>query len=332
MYEVTGLPPVVGGTTVIVACPEEVTAVGAPGIPGIPGTTSSDSTEEAEVPPTFVAVEVNVYVVPLVSPVMVHEPDDPVTVHVAPPGEAVTVYEVGVPPVDGATTVTVAWPLPATAVGFPGSPGGKVGVTAEDAADADDVPSALVAVEVNVYAVPLISPVTVHEPDDPVTVHVSPPGEAVTVYEVGVPPVDGATTVTVAEAFPGTAVGVPGAPGGLRGITGAEIADCADVPTELVAVAENVYVVPLVSPDITHDVAGTVTVQVAPPGNAVTVYEAGSPPLVGATTVIVADPDDATPIGAPGIPGGKPVTETATVRRPTKVKPPSDAVVPYSTK
>ena len=44
-----------------------------------------------------------------------------------------------------------------------------------------------------------------------------------------------------------------------------------DVPAEFVAVAVNVYEVPLVSDEITHDVAGDVTVHVAPPGDAVTV-------------------------------------------------------------
>ena len=39
---------------------------------------------------------------PLVSPVIVQEVAGEITVHVAPPGEAVTVYEVGEPPEDGA--------------------------------------------------------------------------------------------------------------------------------------------------------------------------------------------------------------------------------------
>ncbi len=76
--------------------------------------------------------------------------------------------------------------------------GAATGVVEAEALDAADIPPALVAVVVNVYAVPLVSPVTVHEPDDPATVHVAPPGEAVTVYEVGAYPPVGATTVTVA--------------------------------------------------------------------------------------------------------------------------------------
>jgi hypothetical protein len=55
----------------------------------------------------------------------------------------------------------------------------------------------LVAVALKVYEVPLERPATAHDPDAPVTVQVAPPGEAVTLYEVGVPP-DPAETVTVA--------------------------------------------------------------------------------------------------------------------------------------
>jgi hypothetical protein len=81
--------------------------------------------------------------------VTVHEPDDPLTVHVAPPGEAVTVYEVGAYPPVGATTVTVAEPLPITAVGTPGIPGGAIGVTSAEDGDGAEVPAAFVAVAVN---------------------------------------------------------------------------------------------------------------------------------------------------------------------------------------
>jgi hypothetical protein len=44
----------------------------------------------------------------------------------------------------------------------------------------------------------------------------------------------------------------------------------ADVPVELEAVTLNVYAVPLVNGEIEQVVAGAVTVQVAPPGEAVT--------------------------------------------------------------
>ena len=55
-------------------------------------------------------------------PLIVHEPDAPETVQVFPPGDAVTVYADGVPPLP-ALTVIVAEPSPATAVGAGGVPG-----------------------------------------------------------------------------------------------------------------------------------------------------------------------------------------------------------------
>ena len=87
------------------------------------------------------------------------------------------------------------------------------GVTAVDATEADDVPSALMLCVVNVYAVPLVKFETVQEPEAPVTVQVSPPGDAVIRYEVGVPPDNGALTVTVAPRLIATAVGCLGAAG-----------------------------------------------------------------------------------------------------------------------
>ena len=58
----------------------------------------------------------------------------------------------GLPPLPGAVQDTVAEPLPAVAVTPVGAPGavGAAGVTAFDAAEAGPVPTALVAVTVNV--------------------------------------------------------------------------------------------------------------------------------------------------------------------------------------
>jgi len=55
------------------------------------------------------------------------------------------------------------------------------------------------------------------------------------------------------------------------GVTELELADAAEVPTELVAVEANVYEVPLVKPVTVQEVAGAVIEHVAPPGVAVTV-------------------------------------------------------------
>ena len=77
-----------------------------------------------------------------------------------------------------------------------GTPTGvTVGVEAPEAVE---VLSPFIATDVNVYPVPLVSPVTVQLPEAPVTVHVLVAScTAVTVYPVGVIP-EGAVTVTVA--------------------------------------------------------------------------------------------------------------------------------------
>jgi hypothetical protein len=82
--------------------------------------------------------------------------------------------------------------------------GAAIGVALEEAVEALEVPAPFVAVAENLYAVPFVKLVITHEPLAPVTGQVLA-GErafpelssAVTVYEVGVPPLLGATTVTV---------------------------------------------------------------------------------------------------------------------------------------
>lgn len=56
----------------------------------------------------------------------------------------------------------------------------------------------------------------------------------------------------------------------LVGVTVFEAALAAEVPAPLVALAVKVYEVPLVRPVTSHEVAGELTVQVAPPGEAAT--------------------------------------------------------------
>ena len=68
---------------------------------------------------------------------------------------------IALPPLAGADHVTVAEPLPATAVGAAGAAGTAAGVTALEAGDASPVPTALVAATVKVYAVPFVKPDTV---------------------------------------------------------------------------------------------------------------------------------------------------------------------------
>jgi hypothetical protein len=69
--------------------------------------------------------------------------------------------------------------LPATAVTLVGAPGIVAGVTAAEADEATELPTAFVATTVKVYAVPFVKPVTVI--GVPVPVSVKPPGEEVTV-------------------------------------------------------------------------------------------------------------------------------------------------------
>ena len=147
----------------------------------------------------------------------------------------------------------------------------SVGLTELEEPDPLDVPAVLVAVEEKVYARPLVRPVTVHEVAGLVTVQVRLPGNAVTVYEAGAPPVPESVTLTVADPSPATAVGVSGVPGASSGLTLFDAADPLEVPAALVAVAENEYGVPFVRPVTVHEVAGLVTVQVRLPGVEVTV-------------------------------------------------------------
>ena len=86
------------------------------------------------------------------------------------------------------------------------------------------------------------------------------------------PPFDeGADQVTTTEALPGVTEEMLGAPGTVNGVTGDDAAEAVLLPSDALVTAVNVYAVPFVSPVTTHEVAGAVAVQVAPPGDAVTV-------------------------------------------------------------
>ena len=178
----------------------------------------------------------------MVKPVTVIGEDAPVAVR--PPGEEVTVYPViADPPVFvGAVKLTVALPLLTVAeipVGVPGAV--AAGLTADDAFEAVPVATELVAMTVKVYAVPLVSPVTVIGDDAPVAVR--PPGEEVTVYPViADPPVFvGAVKLTVALPLLTVALIPVGAPGALAAsVTAEEAPDAVPAPMAFVAVTVNV--------------------------------------------------------------------------------------------
>jgi hypothetical protein len=115
---------------------------------GALGETALEALDAAEVPFAFVAVTVKVYEVPLdkpetvigLAPVPVNEPGDEVAVYV----------DTAAPPVAPAVYVTVALALPAVAVPIVGACGTVVAVMLLDAEEAVDVPTAFVAVTVNV--------------------------------------------------------------------------------------------------------------------------------------------------------------------------------------
>ena len=71
---------------------------------------------------------------------------------------------IGLPPsAVGGEKDTVTWALPAVEVPMTGASGTVMGVTEFDATDGEPVPMLLVAVIVNVYGVPFVSPVTLIE-------------------------------------------------------------------------------------------------------------------------------------------------------------------------
>lgn len=92
-----------------------------------------------------------------------------------------------------------------------GKNGGATGVAELDEADgADETPYAVVAVTVNVYAVPLLRPVTTIGEEEPLAV--APPGLAVTVYvTVLFPAYAGAVNATDTSAFPAVTAPIVGA-------------------------------------------------------------------------------------------------------------------------
>ena len=93
----------------------------------------------------FVAVTVNVYAVPFVSPVTTNGDDAPDAVRL--PGEDVTVNPVmAEPPVAPAVNAIDACKFPFVTESIVGAAGTVVAVTPADADEADDVPNGPVAV------------------------------------------------------------------------------------------------------------------------------------------------------------------------------------------
>jgi hypothetical protein len=187
----------------------------------------------------FVAITVNVYAVPLASPVTIIGLAEPFTLIL--PGVEVTVYPViADPPFAGAVNATEACAFPAVAVPIVGDPGTVEGVTEFEAELGKLLPVAFIAITVNVYAVPLASPVTVIGLAEPFTLIL--PGFEVAVYPVIADPplLAGAVNATVACVFPFVAVPIVGAPGTDDGVTEFEAALAGLLPVAFVAMTVNV--------------------------------------------------------------------------------------------
>ena len=167
---------------------------------------------------------------------------------------------------------------------------------------------------VNEYVEPLVRPVTVQL--SPVEVQDLDPDEEVTAYElIAAPPLfDGAVQETVTELSPNTPVTSVGTPGTVAGTTAPDDGDADPEPSRFVATTVNVYDVPLRSPTMVHVVV--IEVQVAEPGDEVTVYAVMSaPPFeVGADQDTVTDVDLDTPVtdlGTEGVVAGTIAEEAA---------------------
>jgi hypothetical protein len=249
--------------------------------------------------------------VALARPVTVNGEAEPVAV--APPGEAVTVYDVMASPlVAGATKEMTAEALPGAPVGAAGATGTPAGVTAAVEAEATEVPPMVVAFTVNVYAVPLVRPVTTSGEEAPVAV--APPGDAVTVYDVTLEPLllTGGRNETLADWFPRTADGVVGAVGAPAGVTVADAFDNVDSPMALVVFRRNVYGKPLVRPLTTMgDVVPLTAGSVVPFWSGTTVYSVmGEPLLAAAGKATDTEVSPNVPTGAAGV-SGRPAGVTA---------------------
>src|SRR5258708_1382277 len=194
------------------------------------------------------------------------------------------------PPLEaGASQANILWLLPGVTSRPAGAPGTVAGVTELDGDEAGPVPTALVAVTVKVYLVPLVRPLTVALVAVPLALAVIPPGDEVTGYPViGDPPLEaGATQGTVAWALPAGARTAGGGPGGAPGGTALGGGGSRAVRR--------------------RGVGGVpVAVALSQPGDEVTVYPLiWDPPLeAGAVQVTVAWALPAVAVTAVGAPGG----------------------------
>ena len=209
------------------------------------------------------------------------------------------------PFIAGAVHVTVAELIPATAEMPVGASGTVAGVTADEAKESKESPTAFVAKTVNVIGVPFSNPVTVVVSTLPRIIWL--PMDGVTVYPViADPPFEGAVHENVADALPRTAERPVGASGIVHGITAADAKEAIELPTPFIETTVNVIGVPLVR--LVNVAVGSVSTVIGLPTEGVTVYPviAEPPSKSGAVQVTVAEALSATAetsVGAPGTVG-----------------------------
>ena len=143
-----------------VACALPPTAVIDMGKLGfVAGVTDTDADAEL-VPAPFVAVTVNVYDVPFVRPVTTMGDDAPDTSIPAGDDDTTLYLVIAEPPLDaGAVKETVACPFPLVAVPIVGAPG-AVASNTDPVVATGPSPTEFCAVTVNVYVVPVTTPLT----------------------------------------------------------------------------------------------------------------------------------------------------------------------------
>ena len=143
----------------------------------------------------------------------------------------------------------VAWVSPTVAAPMTGGPGTVAGVTLFDMADGALLPTALVAVTVKAYAVPLAKPITLIEVHGATQLPAMPDGAEIAVYPLIVAPplLAGAVKVMIALALPGVADTPVGGSGTTAFGVNMTADDALPVPTVLIAFTLQVYSVPLVS-------------------------------------------------------------------------------------
>jgi hypothetical protein len=142
---------------------------------------------------------------------------------------------IGLPSVAGAVHETVTLPSPAITVGAAGFAGTPYGTTDVEGVDVVPVPFTLWAFTVNVYDLPLVSPVTVHVRVPEVVHDLCVAVVDVTVYLVMAAPfVTAGVQLTFTDALPGTTDGFPGFPGGVdSGVAPIDAVEYRPVPLTL---------------------------------------------------------------------------------------------------